>query len=173
MMPNSEMTPGRRMIEEKRIGSFVLPFELVEGRPTDVMALLATTLVIRCEMRSDMQAYEYSAYCSVFDPLSKHGWPPRYEVAVAVDSVSFVPKVPPGMVKHIPAGQLVQNAGGAAGMAKAFDGSAVIDAETKAETYEPVAGRLSPDVRRETVNGTFETRDSWRKPVDDRNGGRA
>jgi hypothetical protein len=157
MMPekDQELTTARRMIVEQRVGSFMLPFELVEGRPSDVMALLATTLILRCEMRGDMQAYEYSAYCPVFDPLARHGWPPRYEVRVDPDSISFVPRVPPGMAVGTPGKSAVAGMIGERSAAKP-------------ETYVAMAGRLHPDIRRQEVKGEFD----WRKPVDDRNGGR-
>lgn len=51
----------------RRVGRFFISAELIDENPNEMMQLFSQTVILRCEYRYDMQAFEFSARSELFE----------------------------------------------------------------------------------------------------------
>jgi hypothetical protein len=73
---------------ERRIGRFEIPTELVEENAEELLTVMATVVVLRCEHRFATKAFLYDAWSPQFDVLDPGAEPPEYDAVIDTDAGS-------------------------------------------------------------------------------------
>lgn len=62
----------------RRIGRFSISEHMVKSHPEDALKVLSQCLVVRCELKWEMMAFEYMALSPLFEETPNHIEAPEY-----------------------------------------------------------------------------------------------
>lgn len=71
----------------RRMGRFRIPMEIIDQKPEDVMDFMREMVVVRCELRYDVRAFEYTVIGNVFDVVEECREIPFYDLEMETVTV--------------------------------------------------------------------------------------
>ena len=75
------------MSERKRIGRFVIDYQMIDNEPLMAQMMLSGMLIVRAEARHEMRAIEYHAYSDDFDEVETGQLIPEYVAEFSEEEV--------------------------------------------------------------------------------------
>lgn len=71
-------TPIQDAVSQRRLGTFLVPWGMIDRNPDDVAKVFVDCIVVRAELRWDVDAIEYVAYRPEFASVDPGACTPRY-----------------------------------------------------------------------------------------------